>query len=189
MNAKIISSKFKQIKIQRNNKIIYIAPVYVIEKFKREYTVRCWKFPKVNFIKNNMIEYEYIHDNIIKDILYIIKSFVKNECYSEDTLNNIKGGKLIDFEELNLISRFKYICRLFENKYTFRFLKRFNDYMYGKRITKHIRKISNQNYWIVDDNYEIIIDFTLDMKFFKIYKTNISTEIIDEVINFLNDVK
>ena len=167
--------------------MFFIASENVINKLKYEYLHRRWKFPKIKFINNKMIEYDYVQDNLIKNILYIIKSFVKNECYSEDTLNNIKGGKLIDFEELTLITRFKYLCRIFENSYTFSFLKPFNEYMYGKRISKHIRQIQNQNYWIVDDYYEIIIDFTLDMKFFKIYKTNISTEIIDEVVDFLND--
>lgn len=168
--------------------MFFIASEHVINKLKYEYSRRRWKFPKIKFINNKMIEYDYIQDNLVKDILYIIKSFVKNECYSEDTLNNIKGGKLIDFEDLSIITRFKYLCRIFENSYTFSFLKHFNKYMYGKRISKHIRQIQNQNYWIVDDYYEIIIDFTLDMKFFKIYKTNISTEIIDEVFDFLNEL-
>lgn len=115
---------------------VFMNP-YQIYLLHKRYIKYRFKFPQITFYKDH-VEYDYVHKtrlNFILNILFYIRCYIQNVLFADDRFANVINGKLIDFEELNILPR---------NKSLALFLKRLDSYKlhlyHNIEIAKYIRE-------------------------------------------------
>lgn len=104
---KILSNNpYRKVLLDDNLTVRWFIPHDDQTMLKTRYNVDRFKFPQISFFEK-YIEYKYQPSSFLKNVIFYARCFYLNKFYSDDRLENVRNGVLIDFEELNYVSRWR----------------------------------------------------------------------------------
>lgn len=143
-----------------NGFVIYFLSQKQLKLLKTRYKEVPWKFPELTF-KDRYVKYKYIEDSFLtklKTIMTMFRIFITGKCFLDDVFPNIKG-KLIDFDDLDYVSRKLWLLHVFEFKCIERILhKLFNKQYYEMYTANKIILHKDPLVIMLPDEYIKVLD-------------------------------